>query len=179
MMRRPPRSTLFPYMTLFRSIAPQEEIDDLLFARLEHAGAGHAHGDSGIPYALDGGTQSVEIQVVQRDGRRSQLEGGIELLWCADEQMKRSNPSLTLGDRIRTGRVTIRAATVRERFLCSVNFPLRRLQLLHRVATQLIQHRARRKRRSGDFQRHLRQFVRRISQPPQLLTEVLLVDGEI
>ena len=39
MIRRPPRSTLFPYTTLFRSLSREEietEIDAALFARLEH-----------------------------------------------------------------------------------------------------------------------------------------------
>ena len=56
---------------------------------------------------------------------------------------------------------------------------MRRLQLLHRIAAQLIQHRARRKWRAGDFQFHFRQLVRRISQPPQLRAQVLFVDRAI
>src|SRR3989442_6380433 len=34
MIRRPPRSTLFPYTTLFRSVSAPERIDAVAFARL-------------------------------------------------------------------------------------------------------------------------------------------------
>src|ERR1017187_4226542 len=52
-----------------RAIAAQQEIDDLLLARLEHARAGHARGNAGIAHPLNGRTQPVEIQVVECNGR--------------------------------------------------------------------------------------------------------------
>src|ERR1041384_6733462 len=45
MIRRPPRSTLFPYTTLFRSHFPQYEIGQIL---ARGAGA-HAHANAGKP----------------------------------------------------------------------------------------------------------------------------------
>src|SRR3989442_2111662 len=40
MIRRPPRSTLFPYTTLFRSLGFDPGLDHLLFARQVDAAAG-------------------------------------------------------------------------------------------------------------------------------------------
>jgi len=42
-----------------RAIAAHQEIDNLLLPRLEHPRAGHAHRNSRIPHALDGGPQPV------------------------------------------------------------------------------------------------------------------------
>src|SRR3712207_6957311 len=39
MIRRPPRSTLFPYTTLFRSRARVQRVDELLVVLGDHAGA--------------------------------------------------------------------------------------------------------------------------------------------
>src|SRR3989442_2927560 len=41
MIRRPPRSTLFPYTTLFRSVAGARRRDGRTRARLDHADDGH------------------------------------------------------------------------------------------------------------------------------------------
>src|SRR2546427_8607656 len=52
MIRRPPRSTLFPYTTLFRSVAPQPGIDHQhLAARTRQLQRG---GQAGIAAADDG-----------------------------------------------------------------------------------------------------------------------------
>ena len=56
---------------------------------------------------------------------------------------------------------------------------LRRLQLLHGIAAQLIQHRTRGEGRAGDFQLDFRQFVRRVAQAAELGAQVLFVDGAI
>src|SRR3712207_2597034 len=42
MIRRPPRSTLFPYTTLFRSSAEAEEVAELIVASTEALGRGEA-----------------------------------------------------------------------------------------------------------------------------------------
>src|SRR3989442_2139520 len=42
MIRRPPRSTLFPYTTLFRSLQHPKARGSLLPALRRHAGRGHA-----------------------------------------------------------------------------------------------------------------------------------------
>ena len=70
-----------------RAIAAQQEIDDLLFARLEYAGTGHAHGDTAIQGLLNRGTEAVEIEIVERDGRRVQVDRRAELLGRAYQQM--------------------------------------------------------------------------------------------
>src|SRR2546429_8443569 len=44
MIRRPPRSTLFPYTTLFRSISLRRGFATLVFHRGESAYSGGAHG---------------------------------------------------------------------------------------------------------------------------------------
>src|SRR2546430_7695767 len=44
MIRRPPRSTLFPYTTLFRSITAQHQGHDLLPAALDNEGLQAARG---------------------------------------------------------------------------------------------------------------------------------------
>src|SRR3712207_8050322 len=77
MIRRPPRSTLFPYTTLFRSRAPQvavrvaalleafgvhpfgDEADDRLLGLAELGGA-RARQARGVPRALDAGHRSEE-----------------------------------------------------------------------------------------------------------------------
>src|SRR5258706_6022892 len=66
MIRRPPRSTLFPYTTLFRSIALQPE------QRLAHRRAAdlHARGDFALAEAVAG--QQAEVEDVVLQARRSE-----------------------------------------------------------------------------------------------------------
>src|SRR3712207_8499601 len=49
MIRRPPRSTLFPYTTLFRSVAASYDNQALMYTRdLLHAGLGGQRADLGV-----------------------------------------------------------------------------------------------------------------------------------
>src|SRR5256885_4039720 len=56
MIRRPPRSTLFPYTTLFRSVEMIEGVFDGggLIDLDEHAHPGDAHDSAGCRHFLDG-----------------------------------------------------------------------------------------------------------------------------
>src|SRR5690348_18295125 len=64
MIRRPPRSTLFPYTTLFRSVEPVDRgVDDARADRVhpdpdggQVAGTGHGHADDA---ALGGGIRDL------------------------------------------------------------------------------------------------------------------------
>src|SRR2546430_16181054 len=73
MIRRPPRSTLFPYTTLFRSLdhevravsaehveVTMGEVDDLQDRENER----HADGDQGVDDADDGAVRGLDQQVV-------------------------------------------------------------------------------------------------------------------
>src|SRR2546425_6666979 len=69
MIRRPPRSTLFPYTTLFRSAAGEEDVvyqDDRLVLDRE--------GDVGAPH--HGGAAHVEVIPVEGDVERADGQGG-------------------------------------------------------------------------------------------------------
>src|SRR2546426_4748249 len=53
MIRRPPRSTLFPYTTLFRSIHSERMVDTLLLARRKHPAGPNRLDDLCQRYAID------------------------------------------------------------------------------------------------------------------------------
>src|ERR1039457_1767705 len=68
MIRRPPRSTLFPYTTLFRSIVDggeQEAVEgDVLAALAPFAQAGGEAGEAGVVFGSEGGgTGAAECAV--------------------------------------------------------------------------------------------------------------------
>src|SRR3712207_7031898 len=65
MIRRPPRSTLFPYTTLFRSVLAQE-------LRLLH-GDSRAVGDAGVVLHLEGLAVDVEHVRAQVDRKSTRL----------------------------------------------------------------------------------------------------------
>ena len=66
-----------------RAIETKQEVHDPLFARLENARAGDAHGDPGCLHAFDGRPQAVEIQVIERDAGRAEIERGVKLIRAA------------------------------------------------------------------------------------------------
>src|SRR3712207_7518213 len=75
MIRRPPRSTLFPYTTLFRSC----EIELPLlgpFGKVDRVGRGHDGGRG--PKEADGVDQAFRISRSDRDVRRAQTIEGAE-----------------------------------------------------------------------------------------------------
>src|SRR2546430_5164080 len=74
MIRRPPRSTLFPYTTLFRSISWPR------FSRLAHAFAGSAHSD--FPPGLRSEEHTSELQSQSNLVCRLLLEKKKIIIWC-------------------------------------------------------------------------------------------------
>src|SRR3712207_9366012 len=75
MIRRPPRSTLFPYTTLFRSdpvVLGAEEADhpevegaaDVLLEGAHRAGDVHHRQDDGVGVAADGALPGLEAEVI-------------------------------------------------------------------------------------------------------------------
>src|SRR2546422_1976704 len=66
MIRRPPRSTLFPYTTLFRSFVTQDGIAVSLCAKLDAAKAAASAGDLG---AKQGALQAYENQISAQAGK--------------------------------------------------------------------------------------------------------------
>src|SRR5690554_7318307 len=53
MVRRPPRSTLFPYTTLFRSTPVDEPLRYEIEAQVDEEAADHGHGEEGEKRAPD------------------------------------------------------------------------------------------------------------------------------
>src|SRR3712207_6847463 len=90
MIRRPPRSTLFPYTTLFRSpssiptIATSQVINLLIFSRLESRGLGSHRGISKVLTYLGGYAMS-----------RDMIGGAIVAagVWAIDRKSTRLNSS--------------------------------------------------------------------------------------
>src|SRR2546429_6664438 len=69
MIRRPPRSTLFPYTTLFRSFAADRAI------RLSYVGEQQTEIIVNLGGRRDGGTRvGARTALFNRDGRRKQIE---------------------------------------------------------------------------------------------------------
>src|SRR3712207_8188600 len=65
MIRRPPRSTLFPYTTLFRSVGPATRPDG------QQQQYHQPHAGQGQPAALPGGRASRQGRAAQRPDRKS------------------------------------------------------------------------------------------------------------
>src|SRR3712207_7236775 len=76
MIRRPPRSTLFPYTTLFRSLTEGRRLGCLLPAPLRHLtkGAGRAapHVGDALAHVQRGDGNLASQQRVAHGGRRSE-----------------------------------------------------------------------------------------------------------
>src|SRR3989442_11043970 len=75
MIRRPPRSTLFPYTTLFRSAQPLAHGHDELFhlVAVAHVAAGAVHGDTVGPerrFGEEGLRRDVAAQALDRKSTR-------------------------------------------------------------------------------------------------------------
>src|SRR5260370_21391310 len=86
MIRRPPRSTLFPYTTLFRSIVGHGQANDLT------AGANHLFD------LLDGGAHVEQIeQMVRSEEHTSELQSHLNLV-CPLLLEKKKNEVIHLTD---------------------------------------------------------------------------------
>src|SRR2546422_5157374 len=95
MIRRPPRSTLFPYTTLFRSPAeqlgticlPAQEVFGDLFSRVErHAGLPHLNGGQFHPFRRD-----------RKSTRLNSSHGYISYaVFCLKKKKKKSKHSINI-----------------------------------------------------------------------------------
>src|SRR3712207_7342202 len=63
MIRRPPRSTLFPYTTLFRSLVRQHRARD---RRLDRLDVDPGHRDDRVVEALDEPAHEVDVRLLDR-----------------------------------------------------------------------------------------------------------------
>src|SRR3712207_8654573 len=63
MIRRPPRSTLFPYTTLFRSLIALDELGDQLVGALAHLVV-DTRARRARPHLLEGLRPGLDVQVV-------------------------------------------------------------------------------------------------------------------
>src|SRR2546426_2903273 len=89
MIRRPPRSTLFPYTTLFRSISAKPSATPRLTALSAVAGASNAGADA---LAVSGGARSEE--------HTSELQSPCNLvcrLLLEKKKKQRQRPTRTIG----------------------------------------------------------------------------------
>src|SRR5256886_12890528 len=76
MIRRPPRSTLFPYTTLFRSLYHNEPIwrNDELVGRISSGMFGHTLGASlGLGYLANGGAPVRDRKSTRLNSSHSQI----------------------------------------------------------------------------------------------------------
>src|SRR5262249_25848708 len=71
-----------------RAFELAQKVDDALFARLEHARAGHTRLDAGGLDALDRGTKAIEIEIVEGNAVRLSDEPRVELLVRSHEKVQ-------------------------------------------------------------------------------------------
>src|SRR5260221_8526555 len=71
MIRRPPRSTLFPYTTLFRSFIPKQSTK--IFQRVKGIGLPFARLGNGIPCKVGRNTKLVEKGARDADRKSTRL----------------------------------------------------------------------------------------------------------
>ena len=70
------------------AIELEEEFADLFFAGLEDAGCGNAERDTGGADLLDRRPEAIKIEIVEREAGGGEVEGGVELLGVADEEVE-------------------------------------------------------------------------------------------
>src|SRR5256885_9994948 len=87
MIRRPPRSTLFPYTTLFRSEARAQRVSDLLPLRRTSGG----HTDEGDTHETDG---AEETDTARSEEHTSELQSPCNLVCRLLLEKKKKHPSL-------------------------------------------------------------------------------------
>src|SRR5262249_59584315 len=82
MIRRPPRSTLFPYTTLFRSLGPA--VDDQL---------GHAGADGGRDLEAGAAERRRQVQAVRSEEHTSELQSLTNLVCRLLLEKKKNKPA--------------------------------------------------------------------------------------
>src|SRR5689334_24369253 len=93
MIRRPPRSTLFPYTTLFRSRAALEEFDEVVLDLLRCGARRVRHGRE--QYRLLGEKCSHLLRILGRrsEEHTSELQSQFHLVCRLLLEKKKSNPT--------------------------------------------------------------------------------------
>src|SRR5262249_31451375 len=71
-----------------RTIAAQKKFGDAIFTGFEHTGAGYSRLEASGFDSFNGGKQAVEVEIVERDARGPQGDGGVELFGGADQQVQ-------------------------------------------------------------------------------------------
>src|SRR2546427_6319137 len=85
MIRRPPRSTLFPYTTLFRSRIPARAGRGVLLSGDEHPAAGRAPGDRARPAAGCSSPESRDRKSTRLNSSHSQISYAV---FCLKKKKK-------------------------------------------------------------------------------------------
>src|SRR3989449_2909636 len=81
MIRRPPRSTLFPYTTLFRSLAAcDERLDHVAAHEAARAGDEHAHAGAAIGKAKGRSTTRASRPAARSEEHTSELQSRLHLV---------------------------------------------------------------------------------------------------
>src|SRR5256885_11838053 len=79
MIRRPPRSTLFPYTTLFRSVLQQQQAAEIGGPLHGHDIAGLAHGAQRQPHGLGGACHQDQV-IGRSEEHTSELQSPCNLV---------------------------------------------------------------------------------------------------
>src|SRR2546427_3301317 len=93
MIRRPPRSTLFPYTTLFRSVRRADDVPDALHASVWR---GRVEGDD---RALGASGTGREMDTVDRDRKSTRLNSSHSQISYAVFCLKKKIPGRVAGER--------------------------------------------------------------------------------
>src|SRR3712207_7948715 len=99
MIRRPPRSTLFPYTTLFRSHRRRGRRRRLSRAGAGHRAAGGARGPDRVGEPQDGGDRTVDSGGLRSEEHTSELQSR-QYLVC--RLLLEKKTTLTSGPDVRT-----------------------------------------------------------------------------
>src|SRR2546423_11534603 len=91
MIRRPPRSTLFPYTTLFRSLTPLWEVSDRL--SLEEPPRLLRSEDAKMPFACGVFTPTIVLPAERSEEHTSELQSLAYLVCRLLLEKKRNHPS--------------------------------------------------------------------------------------
>src|ERR1041385_7334824 len=109
MIRRPPRSTLFPYTTLFRSLLAEMCLRGLLHLLQDEGG--NLRRRIGLAVYLDPGVAVAGFGNLVGDELFVLLDGRV-VVAPADQTLDRENGAFGIGDRLALGRLTDKALPV-------------------------------------------------------------------
>src|SRR2546422_8229431 len=94
MIRRPPRSTLFPYTTLFRSQLTLEEMSAIVSEahKWRRKVAAHCHGDAAARIAIEAGVDSIDRKSTRLNSSHGYISYAV---FCLKKKKTTSKPSPT------------------------------------------------------------------------------------